>query len=324
MARRAPTPAGARDRSAIESRGACRSAWTASAAAALAVLSGGAAADPPPTSGSPAQSAPPSGSAGLETVTIEARRHRELIERQISAFVSSITIPFRDESLARWQVPICPMVDGLTQNQGEFVLARLLRVARDAGIPLALQDCKAANFIVIVTRKPDALLQRWWAHNPRLFNTDRGVGGIKRFIGSTQPVRAWYNAYSSCPDGAMPFDIGGGPMCSNGGSGSRLTWGVVRVVDSVIVVVDAERITGFNLGQVTDYIAMLGLAQIREHAKPGAAPTILHLFADSPADRLEGLSSWDQAFLRALYHTDSGSVMQRAEINLLMDRDLVP
>jgi hypothetical protein len=90
------------------------------------------------------------------------------------------------------------------------------------------------------------------------------------------------------------------------------------------VVVDLGRSKDLNVGQLADYIAMIGLAQIREDAEPGAAPTILHLFADTGAARPQGLSSWDQAFLKSLYSTNSSSVVQLDEIKFRLYRDLVP
>jgi len=297
--------------------------------AVLSLLSGGATAtvDPPPTASESLQQ-PDSkpGNSGLETVTVEARKQRELIEHQISTFVSSITIPSRDESLARWRPPVCPLVAGLPRDKGEFVLARLSQVARDAGIPLAPEKC-APNFLVVVTPQPDVLLQKWWARSPRLFNRDRGVGGIKRFISTARPIRVWYNANSACEGGGgeTTFEFQAGmvyPSCSSGGLGSRLVWEVVRQIHSVIVVVDLGHIKDLNVGQLADYIAMIGFAQIRENAQPGAAPTILRLFTDSAAARPQGLSSWDQAFLKSLYATDSSNVMQLAQIKFRLFQDL--
>lgn len=294
--------------------------------AALSVHTSGAPADPPSTSVSHAQPARKSEGSQLDTVTIEARRQRELIEHEISNFVSAITIPFPDESLARWQTPICPLVAGLPRDQGEFVLARLSQVARDAGIALASPNCTPSNFLIVMTAEPDVLLQKWWARNPRLFNLERGLGGIKHFIRTAQPVRVWYNANGSCPDGEATFQLQGGivyPTCSHGEIGSRLRWEVVRVISSVIVVVDARRVSDLNFGQLADYIAMIGLAQIRENARPGAAPSIMRLFSEAGAARPQALSSWDHAFLKSLYSTDSGNITQLGEIKLTMYQDLV-
>ena len=320
MVRRVATRGGAPCQSPINSRSPGTASWGARVVAVLSLLSAGAMADPLPTSESLQEPASKSEKSGLETVTVEARRQRELIERQISTFVSSITVPVRDESLARWQLPICPLVAGLPRDRGEFVLGRVSQVARDAGIPLAPQGC-APNFLVIVTREPEALLQKWWAHNPRLMNEDRGVGEIKRFIHTAQPVRVWYNACSETPGLAKTFQ---GVQCGTGGLGSRLTWEAVRAIYSAIVIVDLGHIKDLHDGQLADYIAMIGFAQIRRNPELGAAPTILRLFAESDVARPQGLSSWDQAFLKSLYGAYPGNVTQLDEIKLRLDRELVP
>ena len=214
----------------------------------------------------------------------------------------------------------------MTRAGGEFVLARLSQVARDAGAPLAPEKC-TPNFLVVLTARPEALLKKWWTRNPRLFNNDRGVGGINRFIGTTRPVRVWYNATSACTGTQTTFEVEGGmvyPSCAHGGLGSRLTWESVRKITSAIVLADAGLVKDLSAGQLADYIAMIGFAQIRESAKPGDAPTILRLFAEIGAARPAGLSRWDQAFLKSLYGTDSADVMQIAEIKLKMDSELAP
>ena len=83
---------------------------------------------------------------------------------------------------------------------------------------------------------------------------------------------------------------------------------------SWVVVVDQEQTEDLELAPLTDYIAMIALAQIRRDAdsEPGAAPTILRLFDDTDTERPQGLSTWDQAFLKSLYATDSCSVIQKS------------
>jgi hypothetical protein len=312
---------------AINARRLHKARWGASALTLLFLLAG------PATAYSPQASAPeqpprsPSGQTELDVVTVEAQKQRKLIEHQISQFVSSITSPSRKESLGRWQPPICFFVAGLPRDQGEFIVARLSQVARDSSAPLAPDACKP-NFVIVVTTEPERLLEKWWARSPTLFYRVRGIAGAKHFIHTDRPVRVWYNANEGCGDGAAMtfFDVGGFmyPSCSNGGLRSRLTWDEIRDIQSVIMVVDLARIESLSIGQLADYIAMTGLAEIREDAEPGPAPTILHLFGHTSAVRPLGLSSWDQVFLKALYTTKQENVMQLEEIELQLDQQLVP
>ncbi|HEV2703211.1 MAG TPA: hypothetical protein VGV09_16410, partial [Steroidobacteraceae bacterium] len=56
----------------------------------------------------------------------------------------------------------------------------------------------------------------------------------------------------------------------------------------------------------------------------GDAPTILKLFDGAAATAEPGLSSWDQAFLKALYETDPSTKVQMNELGLHMMREIAP
>jgi hypothetical protein len=173
-----------------------------------------------------------------------------------------------------------------------------------------------------MTREPEARLENWWNEQPRLFNTDRGVAGIKRTIRRAAPVRVFYNACSVPPDLAKTFAIGVLANCSKGRIGSRLKWDAVRVIYSVVIVVDKREIEDLELGALTDYIAMVSLAQIRRDPDLGTAPTILRLFDQSDAPLPQALSTWDRAFLKSLYDTNASSVAHLSEIKRRMTGNL--
>jgi hypothetical protein len=283
------------------------------------MLAGTATADP--AGASVQQTSAERGDAALETVTVEARRQRELLERQLSTFVSSITIHSGNDSLARWQVPVCPLVAGLPFEQGEFVLKRVSQVASEAGIPLAPEGCDP-NLLVVMTPEPEALLWKWWDRNHRLFNRDRGVGETKHKIRTDLPVRIFYNACNVAPGLAKTFELSGQPLCGTGTLGSRLDWNTVRVIYSVIAVVDLEQSKALGIGQLSDYVAMITLAQIRPQPELGAAPTILRLFHETDAARPHGLSAWDRTFLKSLYETNPANTMQISQIKTRMKEEI--
>jgi hypothetical protein len=258
----------------------------------------------------------------LDTVTIEARRDRE-IKRQIEKFVSGGVVTYFDDSLERWNTPICPLVAGLPSKPAEFIRARVSQVARDSHAPLGSEHC-APNLIVVITNDPDLLLEKW-NKRERLFNTCNGLGPVRRFLHSRQPVRVFYNAKltSTGGPGAGALAMAGvnGAVSSDcGDTYTRLdTWlhrGHVQELTSVIIVVDGRRTANLNMGQLADYIAMVGLAQIRVQADTGTAPSILNLFRKSDPQSL-GLSPWDEAFLHGLYTTDQSSVL---EVPMIKDR----
>ena len=85
-----------------------------------------------------------------------------------------------------------------------------------------------------------------------------------------------------------------------------------------------QRARGVNFGQIASYIAMIGLAEIRADPQVADAPTILHLFSRAENERPAGLSTWDEAFLKALYRTEHTDKQQLAEIKTTMVQEIAP
>jgi hypothetical protein len=270
---------------------------------------------------SPASADPPPG------VTIEAQRDREQLRHEVDQFVdATIVKPHSDESLLRWTSPVCPLVAGMKREQGEFVLRRLSEVARAAKAPLAGETC-TANLYVIVARNPRQFLQLWWQHDRRLFNTLHGIAPVERFIETPRPVRVWYNDYPVDPASGSEIasllvqSIGppGAGMRSYPGKmlppiGSRLTYTMVRSIGSVIVVIDAQKVTGLNFGQLADYVSLISLVEINPDKGVGEAPSILKVFSEQDGLPPQGLSTWDEALLHAVYTTTQKDRMQLSEI----------
>jgi hypothetical protein len=265
-------------------------------------------------------------SSAPDTVIVQARNDRE-IKRQITKFVSGGVVTYSNDSLERWNQPVCPLVAGLPTKPAEFIRARVSQVAKDSHAPLGSDNCKP-NLVVVVTNDPDVLLEKWFKHFPGLFNTCNGLGPVKQFLHSREPIRVFYNANRTSPGGpglgALVMDLDGGinippqsTECLHVSSlGTYLHHGSVQALTSVIIVVDGMQATKINIGQLADYIAMIGLAQIRMHKDTGTAPSILHLFDGSDPQPM-GLSPWDEAFLHSLYATDQSSVL---EVPIIEDR----
>jgi hypothetical protein len=196
-------------------------------------------------------------------------------------------------------------------------------------VPLAGEQCEV-NFYVVLTHEPDVLLKKWYARDKRLFMTRNGRGAINAFLDSQHPVRIWYNTdllseggVLDSPNATTATLVGTGidkanvPTNTVHSPASRLRYGAVLNLSSVIVVVDANRLEGLNFGQLADYIAMTGFAQVRLDADLGATPTILTLFR-TPTSRPDALTTWDAAFLASLYRTEQGNVTQLSNMERTM------
>jgi hypothetical protein len=83
---------------------------------------------------------------------------------------------------------------------------------------------------------------------------------------------------------------------------------------SIFTIIDTNRTEHTTLDQLATYVAMAGLTNVDLDADLGSAPSILRLFAPCAERQPSGLSSWDAAFLKALYQSNQTSRTQRFEI----------
>jgi hypothetical protein len=268
----------------------------------------------------------PASAAALDQITVQAQR--ETLRKQVDQFFHSAMLkpPF-DESLLRWEDAVCPMVVGMIRPAGEFVLRRLSELARESGVPLAKENCKHPNLFLIVAENPEAFLKLWWRHQPRMYNTGYGIYPVRRFIEKSRPIRVWYNVGAINTSNekisgllAASVDAGLGTVDypivrepSSGGS-YHLKFPVERNIGSAIVVIDPAQVAQLNIGQFSDYIAMVSFAEINQDANLSANSTILNLFATLNATVPLEITRWDKALLRALYTSDHGARVQTSQM----------
>ena len=238
----------------------------------------------------------------------------ESLERRVDAFVRAITHDPRssdDDSIVRWNSPICLFLVGLTAEDVELVSARISQISSASGAPLARSPCQP-NFTVVATSEPDRVLDAWYARDSRLFG-DAAPAQIRQFLESSRsrPVRVWYN-----------LDLGRKSGTRNGhfipsntrAESSAFVGNAACEFLSVFAIIDTHRTENVALAQVADYVAMAGLTRVDLDASLGSAPSILRLFAASSEIQPSGLSGWDAAFLRALYQSNQTSRAQRLDI----------
>jgi hypothetical protein len=294
-----------------------RRIWSA-ALAAFSCLAMGATAAPPVPAARQTETE-------LQSVTVEAQRDRAVLERRVKTFVSSITTAPIQESLAQWQkeMPICPEVAGLPLDDGEYVLSRLSEIAGAAGASLAPEIC-SPNLHIIVSSVPDEIIEEWSKRYPWMFGTAGGTK-IRQFLKGSAPIRVWYNTKFFTGEGipCKTYD-GGIEVCEQDAEIAHIRFAALRDLSSVIVLVDARQTKGVNISQLAAYIAMVGLAEIRVNPKLGDAPTILRLFTDFANAPPLGLSAWDAAYLKALYHTPHDDRTQLSILKATMLNEVAP
>jgi hypothetical protein len=275
----------------------------------------------PPASPAPDAASKASSTASNLTDTVEVNAEREALRNKATRFVSTL-VRKQNETLTRWSTPICPSVAGMSRDLGEFVLARISQAALEAGAPLDGSECRA-NLFVILTDDPRQLVKTMRKRNPGIFGEARPAA-LDRFMNTSMPVRAWYSTTFANEDGTPPM-----PDATAKGRfrlrDSRIVSTLIEKFSTVIVVVDNRSTREVKVGQLADYVAMVGLAQVDPNAE-FEAPTILHVFADpdSSPEGPGGLTEWDRAFLRGLYRTSQGALRQRSLIVNSMMEEMSP
>lgn len=285
-------------------------------AMAFSLLSIAAASDTPPASTAPKTT--------IDSTTVVGQTDRATIEREVGAFVNAIAIKPGSESLARWQlqIPLCPLVAGMPKNDGEYILARVSKIAAAAGAPLAPEHCKG-NFYIIVTGDPEGVIKAWSKRDVRMFGDEADQGGTTiREFNAASPVRVWYNTEF--------YELDGTPLGNNvdgrtdlSARATRIEINSYRALSSAIAIIDARRMKDVSYGQIAAYVAMVGLVQMRPQAHVGDAPTILNLFGGA-GKAPPGLTAWDESFLKAVYATRVTDKAQIAAIKTAMVQDVAP
>jgi glucose/arabinose dehydrogenase len=273
----------------------------------------------PPMGNAPAE---PAG-ADLPPLSITGKA----LQKSIDVFVSKATdasLWSDDHPVARWNSAICPLVAGLSRQDGQQVFDEFTEVLAAAHIALGKVGCRP-NFFILATTQPAAVLKGLWHRSVNRFGDS--IAQAHKFIDTPRPIRLWYNAAPVDGDGSPPSPFGDG----TGMDGvptfiahlpSQFKFVVVPDVVSVIAVIDLPRVIGFEWRQLADYIAMSGLTKMNPDADLGRVPTILRLFAAEPGARPREWSDWDRSFVEALYGTDASDKHQRVAVSRLMFRAL--
>jgi hypothetical protein len=260
----------------------------------------------------------------IDSTTVVAARDRATLERNVRTFVNAIAVKPGDESLARWQpqIPLCPLVAGMPNGDGEYVLSRISKIANAAGAPLAPAHCKG-NFYIIVTSDPEGVLKAWMKRDVRMFGDEADQGGTKiREFFAARPVRVWHNTDFYKLDGT-PLGNNADGRTNESARATRMETNDYRALSSVVAIVDARQMKDVSFGQVAAYVGMVGLVQIRPEANVADAPSILNLFA-GPGKAPPGLTAWDESFLKAVYGTRITDKAQLAAIKTAMVQDVAP
>ena len=282
---------------------------------------------PPPQAASAQAPSSHMPSSEAPTVTVTAPKLE-----QVPELVQKFGVPDGKGRLARWEEPVCPVVRGLLTGMDLIIEQRIRETAKAARILVAGPHC-AANVAVVITPTPkqaaQSLVER---HRAILSGESRWPFDRQRaqaFVDAERPVRWWYISDSVPTEGGKAYAQAAAPQQSAAFStnnqfgppvigdvvSSRLKPATEEAFSRVIIIVDANRIVGFDLAQISGYLSVVSLAQVKPDADLEHVNTIMNMFDDRTTGRPapDDLTFWDRAYIGALYDTD-------AEINFAMQR----
>jgi hypothetical protein len=260
----------------------------------------------------------------------------------LNAFVGSIAVPTRlIGKLARWEMPICPLVSGVNDDAVTFVTRRLRDVAAGAGAPVSDNTKCRPNIQIVFTTEPQALVDDIRKTNRNLlgyYDTYRQLGQMAHF---RRPVQAWYMTATQDARGHRQTDTskGGGIEIDVPGTGlklqntahnyatlgSRLGDGLRANLHYVTIIAEPSQLLEHEMGPVADYISMLALSQMQRLDRCQSLPSIVNLLAKGCANPPGGLTATDKGYLRGLYamRPDLNLGVQKNEIASGMEKAMV-
>ncbi len=266
---------------------------------------------PAPQTTTPAD---PDGVVDLGDISVSGRR----LDEATQEFVREVGAPARGRGLARWRNGVCIGVANLRNETAQYIADRDSTVAEDVGLKAGEPGCEPRVLIIAVT-DANAFTQAFVERRPRLFivgggGMDLGRSGLERFKTNDQPVRWWTVSMPVDADtGLIATRLPGEEAPTVSTFASRLTTQIVDDTKRAFVIVDIDKIGGVSLQQLSDYLAMVVLAQVDPNADTSSYSTVLNVFKDP--GQTEGLTDWDKAYLEGLYDATRTRINQASHRN---------
>lgn len=228
-----------------------------------------------------------------------------LFTDQEAAFIEDVSAPVRGRALARWDRAVCVGVANMRTGHAQFMIDRVSSVALELGLAVGEPGCRP-NIMIAATADADAFATGMVqddlsSFRPALSDTDRGRRALEQFQTTDAPVRWWHVSLPVSADTGEPAKplSGDEPVTVRVRNASRLRGNIRDDLARAVIILDMPRLGDVAFDALSDYVAVVALAQIDPTADPAASPSILNLFSSTNPPR--GLTPWDRQYLHVLY-----------------------
>jgi len=197
--------------------------------------------------------------------------------------------------ISRRAAKLCPVVAGAGREVNGYVLSRLREVSSEVGLRFDDRKCYP-NLLILFSREPQAMLVQARRRGKIRYDTI-SLPRIDRFKANASPVR-WLSYTGEVP---AYGDVSSGDTDTRAvrAPDSHILQPVASRLDYSLVVVDARKADGIEIGALADYLSLVALADIRPGARQPDQASILNLFSEPGGPKR--MTASDQAYLRGLY-----------------------
>ncbi|HWU54245.1 MAG TPA: hypothetical protein VN175_02005 [Rhizomicrobium sp.] len=277
------------------------------------------------------------------------------VDKAVTDFVGAMTVPTRVAGkMARWGEGICPITAGVRPTAVTFITQHVKDIATQVGAPVNDRAGCKPNIEIVFTTTPQALLDTIFIKYPELLGYHDNSAQATQLATVTYPIQSWYSTATrdlrgqpevdglktggvtmtmQLPEGGYGGPKGGAlPMLEMNMPGARVTNvtggrlgdGTRSEFHHVVVVVEPAKLLEYELGTLSDYIALLALAQLQPPKSCQELPTIMNLLVAGCSTPPRALTNVDFAYLRALYKVTATTTFhgQRGEMIYQMDKSL--
>ena len=283
----------------------------------------------PCTAWSQTASLPGAPAPDLAEITVIAPRPptaSEVAGDNVMTFINSHSKPKSSGTgtLSRWKEAVCVKTEGLPAAFEDYVSARIEAIASAAKTPQQKRSPCRPNVFVIFTNEPQKFIDTVVARDPEMLGYHYSAQ-LERLKSVDRPIQAWHiTGLEANLSGVMLDSVWASPLIVT--SGTRIATGVKSFIVFTLVVVDGKKVLGYPMRTISDYIAMLTLAQVRLTDACGELPSILDLLATAcTRERAQSITAADLAYLRALnlVGQEVDYFMQKKDIEAKMRKQLV-
>jgi hypothetical protein len=267
---------------------------------------------------------PPTGNdaAPPETVIVTGKKpaDQKSLDDVVRAFVDAhAKYSPKIDQLTRWVTPVCPEVRNLPAGYGDFITKRIKAIAASVGAPTK-EPCKL-NIEIIFSADPQAILDKVAATDQRLLGY-HFVHNTESAAKVSQPVQAW--CVTSTSNAVQTYLDDPYHQAPAGTLGTRFSRGLFSVFNHILIIVNTDKVAGYPIGPIADYIAMLALSQSQAPDNCNDLDSILDYMAPNCPQRPESLTVADKTYLEGLYHMDKWDIgsLQKSNISEHMQDSL--